>query len=762
MKKSLLAITGLCIILAAGIFSFFTVTRLKSEIQGRFEGKRWDLPAVIYARPLEMYPGQNMTAQMLENELLLSGYRQEENPQSEGSYERKGNVLQLVSRGFYFPTGFEPAQRVRITFNATSISSIVSSDKPETLSNVRLDPATIGSFQPLAHEDRIVLQYEEIPKQLIDTLLAIEDQHFFRHSGVAPLAILRALIVNIKAGETVQGGSTITQQLVKNLFLNHERTASRKIKEAIMALLLDWRYSKQEILTAYINEVFLGQDGNRAIHGFALASQYYFHRAVQDLNPGQIAMLVGMVKGPSYYDPQRNPENCKERRRVILKKMADLQMINHQQHEEAVNQPLLDVKIQKGGFNRFPAFLDLVREQLAREYKGEDLKSNGLQILTTLDPRVQFQIENSLKDSIVKLEQQLKKEGIEGAMVVTNRDNGDILGITGGKNPAQKSFNRAMLAKRPIGSLVKPAIYLTALENGYSLASPLDDSYYSFTGADGKEWIPQNYDKDEHGRVALYYALAHSYNLATVRLGMEMGLPKVMETLKKLGYSTSAEPLPSMLLGAIEMTPFDVAQMYQTYAADGFFTPLKAITAVMAADHSVLNRYGISVEQRFQPQTVFLLNHALQRVCSEGTAHSIKKSSLRNHTPAGKTGTTNDLRDSWFAGFTGDHLAVVWLGRDDNSPLSLTGASGALSVWTRVLSEIQTEPLTLTEPEDIIWKNVDQTTLQTTEDDGFDVTRLPFISGQHKQTNQDATKEGEAKNPQDKEGLLETIKGWLN
>ncbi|MDR3089417.1 MAG: penicillin-binding protein 1B [Desulfobulbaceae bacterium] len=701
---------------------------LRPEIEARFEGQRWSLPAVVYARPLELYVGQPMTPQMLEDELLLSGYRQENPPKSEGSYQRRGMTVQVVSRGFHFPSGFEPSKSVNLTFSSEGVAAIIASEGGDPLDLFRLDPARIGSFHPTAHEDRIVVTYKEIPPLFIKTLLAVEDKKFFSHPGVSPLAILRAFLANIRAGSTVQGGSTITQQLVKNLFLSNERTASRKFREAIMAVLLDAKYSKQDILATYVNEVFLGQDGNRAIHGFALAGQYFFHRVLADLSSAQIATLVGLVKGPSLYDPLRHPEKSLERRRVVLAQMAEAGLISQDELVAAHQEPLLDTDLQRDGFNRFPAFLDLVRRQLPSQFQEEDLKTNGLQIMTTLDPRLQFKLETNVHDAVTRLEKRGKRPEIEAAAIITNRDNGEVLAIAGGKEPVRQGFNRVLSARRQIGSLFKPVVYLTALENDRTLGSPVDDLAVNLPTSQGV-WSPENFDHREHGRVALYRAMANSWNLATINLGMDIGLKKIIAVAERLGFPRQIAPLPSILLGAVEMTPFEVAQMYQTMAADGFYTPLRAINTVMAADHSLLSQYGLTVEQRFDPATIFLIDFALQRVVAEGTASSLLRGKLADQHLAGKTGTTNDLRDAWFAGFSGDHLLVVWLGRDDNKSVGLTGSSGALPVWERIMTDIGASPLILTAPEHVIWRRIDTETLAAIGADNGQSALLPFRVG---------------------------------
>jgi len=761
-KRTVILLGVVCLFLglAAG---YVTVSRLSDEIRQKFDGKRWSLPAIVYARPLELYPGLRFSLEMLEEELQLSGYRREPQEKGAGSYTRNGPTIRLVTRDFHYPSGPEPSRQLSITFAAGHIATLTTGEGRKPVSLARLDPVRIGSFHPLVHEDRLILSRAEIPDLLIDTLLAIEDRNFYSHHGLAPLAIARALFANIRAGKTVQGGSTLTQQLVKNLFLNRERTLWRKAMEAIMAPILEYFYSKDEILTAYINEVFLGQDDNRAVHGFALASQFYFRRELRDLRPDQIAVLVGLVKGPTYYDPRRNPENCLERRNVVLESMATRAILNKAAHTEALARPVTEVAVQKNGFNRFPAFLDLIKQQLAGEYREVDLKTNGLRILTTLDPQIQHQVEKNLKETIAFLENKQKLQNLEGAVVITGRENGEVLALAGGKNPLSPGFNRALQAKRPIGSLVKPAVYLAALQKGYTLASPLDDSTVSLNIEGSGKWRPENYDHKEHGRVPLFIALAHSYNLATVRLGMDLSLDNVLAAIRDLGYGEEIQPYPSLLLGAVDMSPFAVSQIYQTIAAGGFYTSLRAISSVMAADHSALHRYALAVEQRFSPEVIYLLTHAMQRVVSEGTATALLSSPLKNHAVAGKTGTSDNLRDSWFAGFTGDHLAVVWLGRDDNAPIGLSGSAGALKVWEKIMREVVSSPLKPVEPEGIAWMALDRTTFAGSRN-GNSSNELPFIAGTLPVAAASPALPNTSNTSKPKNaamGIFETIGGWF-
>ena len=705
------------------------VTHLDKVIRQKFDGKRWALPAVVYARPLELYPDLPFSARMLEDELQLAGYRQDKAAKDPGGYDLTGNVMHLVTRDFAFPDGVEQSARITVEFAGSVVRKITHTDTGADIALARIDPARIGSFHPLENEDRIVFKREELPNLLVKTLLAVEDQRFYRHSGVDPLGILRAMLANIRAGKMVQGGSTLTQQLVKNFFLNNERTLQRKLNELIMSLLLEIHYSKDEILTAYANEIFLGQDRGRAVHGFGLASQFYFRRELKDLSAAQVAMMVGMIKGPSYYDLRRFPERCLQRRQVVLDLMRSEGVISAEAYATAKAAKLEKTGTVQSGFNRYPAFLDLVRRQLKEDYREEDLVSSGLKILTTLDPQVQMRVEKYLGETLSVLEKRTGTSGLEGAVIVSSREGGEILAMAGGRDASQSGFNRALDAQRPIGSLIKPVVYLTALANGYTLATPVQDIALTLAAAGTKDWRPANYDKKEHGLVPFHEALAHSYNLATIRIGMDVGVEKVVENVKRMGITRDFPPYPSFLLGTAALSPLEVARMYQVLATGGFYQPQRVIGSVLTVDNKVVQRFGLTVEQLFPPETVFLLNTALQRVITHGTARSILNYIPETVQAAGKTGTTDEMRDSWFAGFTGDRLAVVWIGHDDNKPTAFTGASGAMVVWGKIMQSLHPQPLELTEPEGIEWARIDAGVYSPLGGESRENVKLPFVAG---------------------------------
>ncbi|WP_039915010.1 penicillin-binding protein 1B [Cellvibrio mixtus] len=703
----------LLIITLLGIWTLY----LNSVVREKFEGKKWALPARVYARPLELYQGLSLTPALFEQELRALGYRFEGDTKSPGHVVKKVSgtssevTYHIHSRGFAFWDKTEPARTFMLRVSNGSVQGLIDLAGAD-LPLVRLEPEEIGGFYPADKEDRLLVRLADLPPLLGETLLAVEDKHFLEHHGVSPLAIIRAAWVNVTHGDVVQGGSTITQQLVKNFYLTNEQSLlRRKIPEAIMAVLLEVHYSKAEILETYINEIFLGQSGPRAIHGFALASQHYFRQPLQELKPHDLALLIGLVKGASYYNPWKNPERAKERRNVVLGVMHQEGLISDQQLKISQAAPLGVVAPSEASSTTYPAFMDLIKRQLKQDYKEDDLRSEGLRIFTTLSPMVQRQAESSLKLRTMQLEKQYKTKDVQGGMVVTSVGGGEILALVGDTNPRFAGLNRALDAKRQIGSLMKPFVYLTALESPqkYNLGTIISDAPVSYKSG-GKWWAPQNADKKDHGDIPFYKGLAYSYNQSTARLGMTIGLDAVAKTVKRAGFKGDVPQLPAMLLGSVEMSPLEVAGIYHTLAAEGVYTPLHGIREVLTADGKPLKRYPLELEQRFAPETTFQLQYAMQRTLREGTGHSAYNQISSTIDLAGKTGTTNDQRDSWFAGFSGEHLAVVWLGRDDNSQTPLSGAGGALQVWADFMKQLPTRSLEQEPPPGVSFDWIDSAT----------------------------------------------------
>lgn len=716
------------IILAAFVGLGLYTLRLDYIVRDKFEGKRWEIPAKVFARPLELFNGALVTPESLKQELKLLNYKKSDNYTSPGTYVDNGYMVYVHTRGFDFGDSTEPEQVLEITSNGQQIMDVRSTQQNGT-GIARLEPILVGGIYPRHNEDRVLIQLGKVPQPLIDALIATEDRKFYTHYGVSVRGIARAMVSNMTGGPR-QGGSTLTQQLVKNFYLSPERTLKRKANEALMALLVEMHYSKNDILEAYLNEVNLGQNGNHSINGFGLAAQFYFGQPLNELQLPQLAFLVGLVKGPSLYNPWRNPELALERRNVVLHNMLVTGKIDQQQYDDAISTRLSVIKKPTIGQSMFPDFLDVVRRQLKQEYQEVDLTSEGLRIFTTLDPAVQTSANNAFDSTLQQLIKRSPKKlkGLQGAMTIANPENGEILAVVGGSG-LFTGFNRALDAKRQVGSLLKPVVYFNALQSQrYTLTSPVSDAPVSITGMGMTDWKPKNYDGQSHGTVPLSYALAHSYNLATVRLGWEMGIPAFINTLHTLGIDDDIKPYPSVLLGAVNLSPMQVLGMYQVYAANGFRYAPRSIRSVVDAKGNPLQRYGLNVRQSLDPGAVYLLNHALQQVMHSGTGASAYATLPYDLNLAGKSGTTNDARDSWFAGYSGNYVAVVWLGHDDNRPIGLTGSSGALPVWVNVMKRLNLAPVEPVQPTNVQWQWIDQASGKLSAQGCPGATYIPMLT----------------------------------
>ncbi|ASJ37741.1 penicillin-binding protein 1B [Vibrio vulnificus] len=674
---------------------------LDSVVKQRFEGQLFQLPTVVYARIQTLYAGENVSRPELQKELDILNYRKVSQPRYPGEYSSSSSKIELIRRPFEFVDGPEADRHVMLHFDASSLTRIQSLESKGDLGYLRLEPKMLGMLEKDTDEQRLFLRREQFPEIMVDALLVTEDRDFYQHDGVSPLAIARAMFVNLKAGRTVQGGSTLTQQLAKNLFLTQDRTLWRKVREAYIALILDYRYSKDRILEAYLNEVYLGQSGNQAIHGFGLASRYYFGQPIQELRIDQLAMLVGMVKGPSYYNPVRFPERTKERRDLVLRLMMQQNMLTASEYDQAASRPL-DIQDVPRIASRQPAYFQQLsmelREKVGEAFQGE----TGLRVFTSLDPISQDKLEKAISKKVPELGKVAGNE-LEAAAVAVDRTSGEIRAMVGGKRTGYDGFNRAINASRPIGSLVKPAVYLTALEQPekYTLATTLQDTPLSLKGSKGSVWEPRNFDRQFRGDVPLYQALAKSLNVPTVRLGMQLGIDQVSDTLARLGVNRNEiRPVPSMFLGAFSLTPLEVAQMYQTLTNSGRKAPLTALRSVVDLEGHVLYQSLPKSSPAVNEQAAWLTTYAMKQGVAQGTGRYLQNQ-FAWAALAGKTGTSNDSRDSWFVGVDGREVTTIWLGRDDNQPTKLTGASGALRVYAEYLKQRTPEKLILPWPKEI-------------------------------------------------------------
>ncbi|AJB69798.1 bifunctional glycosyl transferase/transpeptidase [Enterobacter hormaechei] len=681
---------------------------LDQKIRSRIDGKVWQLPAAVYGRMVNLEPDMSISKNEMVKLLQATQYRQVTKMTRPGEFTVQAKSIEMIRRPFDFPDSKEGQVRARLTFDGDRLETIENMDNDRQFGFFRLDPRLITMLSSANGEQRLFVARNGFPDLLVDTLLATEDRHFYEHDGISLYSIGRAVLANLTAGRTVQGASTLTQQLVKNLFLSSERSYWRKANEAYMAVLMDARYSKDRILELYMNEVYLGQSGDNEIRGFPLASLYYFGRPVEELSLDQQALLVGMVKGASIYNPWRNPKLALERRNLVLRLLQQQQVIDQELYDMLSARPL-GVQPRGGVISPQPAFMQMVRQELQSKLGDKVKDLSGVKIFTTFDSVAQDAAEKAAVEGIPVLKKQRKLSDLETAMVVVDRNTGEVRAMVGGAEPQYAGYNRAMQARRSIGSLAKPATYLTALSqpNLYRLNTWIADAPISLRQPNGQVWSPQNDDRQFSGQVMLVDALTRSMNVPTVNLGMALGLPAITDTWQKLGVpKDQLHPVPAMILGALNLTPIEVAQAFQTIASGGNRAPLSALRSVIAEDGSVLYQSFPQAERAVPAQAAYMTLWTMQQVVQRGTGRQLGAKYPGLHL-AGKTGTTNNNVDTWFAGIDGREVVITWVGRDNNQPTRLYGASGAMSIYQRYLANQSPVPLNLVAPEDIVDMGVD-------------------------------------------------------
>lgn len=709
-------------VIVLGAFAIY-LGYLNHLINSRFEGGTWALPSRVYSRALELYPNLTLTRDQLAYELDLSSYLAVESEPLPGQYRLLGASLELHAHSFDFGDQLQASKLVQVFFERDRISALTDSGTGQDLQLFRLPPLMLGSYYPDNDEDRLLLTSGEVPSQLIDVLIAVEDRKFFEHWGINPFSIVRAVLANLQAGRVVQGASTLTQQLAKNLFLTPEKSLLRKFNEACMALILEMRFTKRAIITAYINEVFLLQQKRISIHGFARASRMLFRRSIAHLEPQHVALLVGMVKGPSRYNPFSAPQAALERRNLVLRIMLEQGLLDTAAHDKAVAAPL-GVVNRLPGINPFPAYLDLVKQQLQLNYSSRELARRGLRVFTTFDPLAQRNLERGLARGLNGFNQ----PELQAAVVIIDYLTGDIQAMTGDRVTDYPGFNRALMAQRPIGSLIKPMLLYSLLQGDLTLASKVRDEPVRVQQSDGKIWEPRNYDRKMHGAMSLYQAFIRSYNLPFVRLGVNGGLEVLAQNLDKIRLLKHDVIYPSMLLGTTAMSTYEVGQMFQVIANNGYFTPLTTIRRVADQDNQTLTRVPVESLKLFDQSRMIQVQRAMIGVSENGTARYLS-TRFPDRTLAAKTGTTNDARDSWFVGFSKRLLTVVWLGRDDNGSINLTGSSGALRVWAEIMDLHGFESFKLSRDDSLSWRYVNSADGGITQMSCANSVLLPFPKG---------------------------------
>ena len=676
------------------VFGAWYLKSLEDTITAKFEGQKWSFPSKIYSDSYLLYVGAGVRLQDLTEKLRRLGYFESAaQPKAKGEYRvsKADNLIEIYLHDFDFPSERSKGVPVRISLQGSFVRRIENMATDKEMFSVELEPELVTGLYDRIWQERRVVKLSEVPPLLVKAILAMEDERFYSHHGVDPIGVLRAMWVNLRSLRFQQGGSTLTQQLVKNFFLTDERTMSRKIPEAVMALIAERKYSKDTILENYLNEIYLGQRGSQGIFGVWEAAQFYFSKPLSDLTVGETALLAGLIPAPNRLSPYRSAEAATRRRNVVLTKMLDDRIITHRQYDSALREKLPQRALVKVT-NDAPFYVDYLRRELEENYSNAELTKEGLRIFSSLDLNLQRLAERSLVEGLKKLEaahpalRRKSEDSLEGAIVVLRPQTGEIKAMVGGRNYAKSQFNRVFQARRQPGSVFKPFVYLAALMYGgqsgvkYTPDTIINDSQFTWS-YDGRDWQPSNYNNEYFGAVTFRRALESSLNSATSRVAQDVGIRRVREVARRLGIQSPLPAVPSLALGAAEVTPLEVAVAFSTLANGGVRSRPLAVRNVMDSNSQLLEKRDVRNEQVISPQLAYMMNELLKGVLDRGTAVAARRLGF-TRPAAGKTGTTNDYKDAWFVGYTPDLLAVVWVGFDGPSKLNLSGAEAALPIWT--------------------------------------------------------------------------------
>ena len=694
----------LVIVAIVSLLAVWYLKRLEGEVTAKFEGEKWQFPSKIYSDTFLLYAGMNLRAEDLREKLRRLDYREtRQTPKAKGEFwfSKGDGLLETYLHDFDYPSEAFKGFPIRIFRENNTITKIEKADSGEEIFSLELEPELVTGLYDRIWQERRIVKLADVPPLLVKAILAVEDERFYRHYGVDPVGILRALWTNVRNVGIVQGGSTLTQQLMKNFFLSSERTLQRKLKEALMAVVAERKYSKEEILENYLNEIYLGQKGAQGIFGVWEASQFYFSKEPRELTVGETALLAGLIRAPNRYSPYRSVEAATQRRNVVLAKMMEENVIARRQVDAALQETLPRRELIKVA-NDAPFYVDYLKRELAQSYSQEVLTDEGLRIFTSLDLQLQKIAEKALVEGLRRLEEgypNLRRRGeedrLEGAIVVIRPQTGEVKAMVGGRDFQKSQFNRVFQAKRQPGSIFKPFVYLAALmhdpEAGGRKFTPavlVEDAPFTWS-YEGQEWRPDNYNDEYFGTVTFRRALEKSLNSATARIAREVGIKNVRDMAFRLGIQSPLPAFPSLALGSAEVTLLEVGVAFSTLANNGVRTTPIAVKDVVDQRHRSLERRDIRVEKALSPQLTFMMNHLLKGVIDRGTGRGARTNGF-DRPAAGKTGTTNDLRDAWFVGYTPDLLAVVWVGFDNQSKLGLSGAQAALPIWTEFMKRATT------------------------------------------------------------------------
>jgi penicillin-binding protein 1B len=708
-------------VVVGSAFLIYYYMRFSVMVDRRLQGERWLSPSRIYSRPLVLHDGMLLTPQGLIKTLNDLKYEQRASGVPEA-----GEFVPGEQRMAFRPRSPGPEaadEAVVVSFAKERVKELRGASK-KRYARQTLEPQLITYLFDESREKRRHVRYDELPEQLVHAVLAIEDRRFFSHPGLDPLRIAAAALRNIRAESYIQGGSTITQQLVKNFFLTPERTIRRKVQEALLAVVLERRADKRDILELYLNEIYLGQLGSFSINGVGQAARIYFRKDVGNLSLPEAALLAGLIQSPNRFNPYRHPKAAIERRNQVLRAMREAGFVAGAGADGAMAQPLR-VEPPTLDSAEAPYFVDLVKAQLAQRYDPQDLTTQNLSVHTTLDLHLQGLAQEALRNGLASVDKLLKgkrgREPVQGSLIAIEPYSGAVVAMVGGRSYGRSQYNRVMQARRQPGSAFKPFVFLAAFEASFddqglppiTPATVVEDTPTVFFFED-KEYTPQNYEDKYLGNVTLRRALAHSLNNATVKVAEMVGFDRVAELWsKKLEIGENIKPYPAVALGAFEATPFELASAYNVLANGGLKVDPVTVLRVMDEKGQLLERHRVPEPKRVVlEETTFLVVNMMRSVMNEGTAAASRAWGFANDA-AGKTGTTNDMRDAWFAGFTPELLCVVWVGYDDNTPLNLSGAKAALPIWVEfmkgALAGVKTTPFAVPS-ENVIFIEIDKET----------------------------------------------------
>jgi penicillin-binding protein 1B len=691
MRRKIFKIVGIAFVVFLVAFAALALYVYKQSIS-RFEVRRLSLPTRVYADYLPLQPDMPLYPDDLLEKLDRLGYRSSQTLAQAGDYVAGRNEIDLFTRAFTHPTGNYPSQRVHLTFRRDGIESV-------SVGNAALEPELLTSILSEQLENRRPVTLNQVPQSLQDAIVVTEDSRFWHHPGVDPIGIFRAFFRNVRAGGVAEGGSTLTQQLVKNYYLTPERSMRRKVTEAFMAVILDAKYSKQEILEAYLNDIYLGRNRSISIVGVGEAGRFYFGKPASEINVAESALLAGMIKSPNNYSPFNRPDLAMQRRSTVLGLMLRARKIDDAAYRKAMTAPLPRKPFrQRSGLSSMPYYVDRVLQEMARDYGIKDVKGRGLQIYTAIDLNAQDAAARTLDNGLTALERNNRRlrraaTPLQGVIINVDVQSGEIRALVGGRNYDFNQFDRALNAKRQIGSLIKPFVYLTAFEPSLSgktitPATLVSDSRFVLKRRFAADWSPRNYEDVYHGTVTVREALEQSMNSASVRIGLATGIPNVIRTMKTLGIVSEIDDNPAMLLGAVDISPIEMADAYTTIARIGSRVPLRTIRFVTDdRGRVVAGGEEVKAVQVYPARDAFVLVNVMKGVVDRGTGAGVRSLGFHN-VAAGKTGTTNDKRDAWFIGFTPKMLTLTWLGFDDNTPVGLSGGQGAAPMWARYMEAI--------------------------------------------------------------------------